>query len=215
MPIADTASLIIYFTLGIALGWWWHRRRAGVGRPQLPALTTGGEPAANDGTASSVLTRHEAKRAKRATGKSGPRLRRCPSDLELKMVLVVRKDLKLTANAVAMLAAQAAVESVDLIRSAPAAIALPPPDGDWHEWLRWWNEEGVAKVTLRVNDGAEFAVLVAAAMADGLPLAVATSTCGPSAAAAGGGAAATDAVVAIGPAPVDRINELTGHLKLL
>jgi peptidyl-tRNA hydrolase len=135
-----------------------------------------------------------------------------PSSVDVKMVLIVRKDLKLPAGDCAAACAQAAMSSIALVDSvgAEAKLVARPPKGTpeecatyaWPDWQRWWYQYGVAKVTLRANDAAEFAKVVAAARLLDVPVHVQQN------------AAGVDAVAAVGPAPASLINEASGTLKL-
>jgi peptidyl-tRNA hydrolase len=181
-------SAVIFLIIGILMGSCLHRCVASVGAV----------PAASNALLAPNLTRSGKRRTKRP--------RRKPADMELKMVMVVRKDLKLKADEVAVGCAQAAIDAVAVAALTAteddgAAAAAPAAKGRgramWWQWLEWWNEEGTAKVVVRAEDLEEFKDVVEACIAAQLPY-----------------AALNDAIVAVGPAPVDDIDDVCGHFKL-
>jgi peptidyl-tRNA hydrolase, PTH2 family len=112
-----------------------------------------------------------------------------------KMVLVVRADLEMGRGKIAAQAAHAAV----------AAVLATRGSVDYRHWLR----EGQPKVVLRVDSAEQLDEITAAAQAARLPVQVihdagrtqlepGTLTCG-----------------AIGPAASERIDAITGGLRLL
>eukprot|EP00672_Neobodo_designis_P000628 CAMPEP_0174869444 /NCGR_PEP_ID=MMETSP1114-20130205/67886_1 /TAXON_ID=312471 /ORGANISM="Neobodo designis, Strain CCAP 1951/1" /LENGTH=210 /DNA_ID=CAMNT_0016104689 /DNA_START=52 /DNA_END=680 /DNA_ORIENTATION=+ len=168
-------TVAVYFVIGAVLAHWLFMGPFGA-----LVFADAGEPrklgAANT---SGNSTRSGMRRSAKETGR---RRRSCPDDLELKMVLVVRKDLKLKAPDVAVHCAQAAIDAVALATNAPmppdAAAAREPetPEeeaaerrGMWRQWLEWWNEEGVAKVVLKADGAEALADIAGECTAMGLP----------------------------------------------
>lgn len=118
-------------------------------------------------------------------------------NLRLKMVLIVRKDLPMTANDVAMRSASAAVGVISHIYKTQQTAA----NGDestWWRWYLWWNRVGVTKIALRCPDASEMMRLQELAVRNNLPYFV-----------------EGDAVLAVGPAPSDNLEPVSGGLKLL
>jgi len=114
-----------------------------------------------------------------------------------KQVIVVRTDIRMGKGKVAAQAAHA---------SLGAALKVMK---NRSEWFESWEEEGQAKVVLKVTDQGALFELEKRALKEGLPVQViedrgltqvpeGTVTC-----------------IAIGPAPSERIDPITGHLKLL
>ena len=147
-------------------------------------------------------TRQAIKRSK----KIGTLRAKKPKNLNVKMVIVVRKDLKPTEQHVSTLAATAAMEAVEKAGTAPAPMPLRSGEvvAGPSDWLRWWNEEGVAKITLRAKDAGEMDAIIQLARTSGLPLSTQVIPNGSS----------EVAVCAVGPAPDTVIDPVTGHLRL-
>jgi len=117
--------------------------------------------------------------------------------LRYKQCIIVRTDVKMGRG---KLAAQVAHASLS------AAIEA------WNrrpEWFQEWLQEGQRKVVLRVSSKEELEQLYAAAVARGLPAAI-ISDAGLTQLPPG-----TLTAVAIGPAPSEMVDEITGKLKLL
>jgi PTH2 family peptidyl-tRNA hydrolase len=130
---------------------------------------------------------------------------------EMKMVLVVRKDLKMTTGKIAAQCSHAAVAAVDLITD----VALEPPQdpadatAQWPQWLDTWRVMGTKKVALRVDDEETLLALAQAATKAKLPHYM-IQDAGRTQIAAG-----SRTVLAVGPAPASRVDEITGQLKVL
>ncbi|EPY17646.1 peptidyl-tRNA hydrolase, PTH2 family [Strigomonas culicis] len=128
---------------------------------------------------------------------------------DMKMVLVVRKDLKMGAGKVAAQAAHAAVGVVERVMEYEGECL---PDGSEHPWWAWysaWSEEGCQKVALQCPDEEALMALQRAAKEKQLPYYLVRDA-GRTQIAAG-----SKTVLAIGPAPKPNVDELTGQLKLL
>lgn len=112
-------------------------------------------------------------------------------------MLVVRRDLRMSLGKAVAQGAHAAVEGVARAgRSHPA-------------WVSGWASDGQPKVALRAEDLAELDDVCTRAEAAGLPVAR-IADAGYTQLEPG-----TVTCAAIGPAPADRIDEITGTLKLL
>lgn len=198
-------SLVLFFLLGWGLQRWLLGAPA---RPAAPAIAAPAATSPSKKPAAPLPTRASMKSARQKKVKPPPTAP-CPDDMELKMVLLVRRELKLPVKAVAELCSQAAMDSVQsILDGAAPAPASDDVEGTPADWLRWWNEEGVAKVTLRVDGSAEdFTKLLAGATAAGIPSASLNAPSGPG--------VGSVAVAALGPAPVDLLDPVTGSLKLL
>ncbi|TPP43284.1 Peptidyl-tRNA hydrolase PTH2 family protein [Leishmania donovani] len=152
--------------------------------------------------------------------------------LRLKMVFVVssRVQPKITAQEVAVLTASAGVQLVELLQqetklsaavSVPASESLCAADSQdhqrWRHWYLWWNRIGCGKITLKCPDKDTMELVVATARKHRLPMAMARRS---ETAVTGGEqveivAKPSDVVVvALGPAPSDVLEPITGSLKL-
>lgn len=116
---------------------------------------------------------------------------------EYKMVLIVRNDLKMGKGKIAAQCAHAAVGAVE--RLAYENLAA----------LRHWQRQGQPKVVLKVEDESSFFDLQALAKALNL------NTCIISDAGRTQIVPGSKTVLAVGPGPISKIDEVTGHLKLL
>ncbi|KAK7201443.1 Peptidyl-tRNA hydrolase PTH2 [Novymonas esmeraldas] len=133
----------------------------------------------------------------------------------VKMVLVVRKDLKMGQGKTAAQSAHAAVavvEEILALRSESAAnpeAALDPVSAAWLQWYDAWHLTGCSKVALQCADEAAMLALAKHARQMDLPHYVVRDA-GRTQVAPG-----SRTVVAIGPGPKSLVDEVTGQLKLL
>ncbi|MFH1275638.1 MAG: peptidyl-tRNA hydrolase Pth2 [Candidatus Woesearchaeota archaeon] len=114
--------------------------------------------------------------------------------MSLKQVILVRQDLKLPKGKLAAQAAHASVEAV--MRSDKKLVNK-------------WREEGMAKIVVKVNDQKELLKYLQLAKDEGLVTALITDA-GKTVVAPG-----TRTCLAIGPDEEEKIDYLTGNLKLL
>lgn len=116
---------------------------------------------------------------------------------EHKMVLVVRNDLGMGKGKIGAQCGHATLGAYKrAVKKTPAAVA---------SWSRW----GQAKICVKVNSEAELLEIEQLAAALGIPH-YTVADAGRTQIEAG-----SLTVLAVGPAPVAQINEVTGHLKLL
>jgi PTH2 family peptidyl-tRNA hydrolase len=120
---------------------------------------------------------------------------------ELKQVIVVRADLKMSRGKLAAQAAHAAVEAV--VRILQSGVR------EWREWLDRWLREGQKKVVVKVESEEELLQVYREALQLGLPAAL-VEDAGRTELPPG-----TRTVVGIGPAPASIVDKVTGRLKLL
>jgi len=114
--------------------------------------------------------------------------------MSLKQVILVRTDLKLPKG---KLAAQAAHASVDAVLKSDKKI------------VNEWRDEGMAKIVLKVKDEKELVSFFQKAKDDDLVASLITDA-GRTVIAPG-----TRTCVGIGPDEEDKIDQLTGKLKLM
>ncbi|KAL1589801.1 hypothetical protein WHR41_01790 [Cladosporium halotolerans] len=118
---------------------------------------------------------------------------------ECKLVLVVRSDLGMTKGKIAAQCSHATLACYKmLVRADPS-----------HPVLKRWERLGQAKVALKIDSEEDMLMLQAQAISLGLCAQV-IHDAGRTQIASG-----SATVLGIGPAPKSKINEVTGHLKLL
>ena len=117
-------------------------------------------------------------------------------DFEYKLVVVVREDLGLTPGKMAVQVAHAAVSCAMSCKR------------DRTKWFRTWFDEGQRKVVLKGFDLAHLRELEARAKKAGLTVET-VADAGLTEVTAG-----TVTCLGVGPAPSDKIDPVTGELKL-
>jgi PTH2 family peptidyl-tRNA hydrolase len=115
----------------------------------------------------------------------------------LKQVIVVRMDLKMSKGKIAVQVAHASL------------MAAFEAYHNFREWFIEWWREGQKKVVLKVDSEKELLELYNKALEKRLPVAL-VADAGLTELPPG-----TTTALAIGPAPDHRVDEITGHLKLL
>ena len=118
-----------------------------------------------------------------------------------KQAIVIRTDLGMSRGKIAVQAAHAAVTAVVSI--------LESNNAEWKRWFREWYSKGQAKIVLRVESKEKLLELYIKAQAKGLPVSI-VEDAGLTELPPG-----TITAIAIGPAPLEKIDEITGTLKLL
>lgn len=118
-------------------------------------------------------------------------------NFDFKLVVAVRRDLKLSKGKMAAQVAHAAVMCATRSRSSHP------------EWYRRWIGEGQKKVVVYVDTTEELLATYNAALSAKLP-ATLVRDAGHTEIPAG-----TLTVAGIGPGPEEKVDEITGHLKLV
>jgi peptidyl-tRNA hydrolase, PTH2 family len=119
-----------------------------------------------------------------------------PEDLSMKMVLVVRTDLNMSAGKISAQCVHAALGAYRIASSSnPALVAV-------------WEDSGEKAVCLKCKGEAEIHELQDAATRLGV-VSYLVADAGRTQIAAG-----SETVLAVGPGPEKLINQITGHLKL-
>lgn len=118
----------------------------------------------------------------------------------VKQVIVIRRDLRMgRGKAVAQGAHAACKNLVHIMLSG---------NKEWKAWLEEWLRSGEEKVVLRVDTENELLEVYRKALSRGLPASL-IADAGRTQLPPG-----TKTAVAIGPAPEEMVDEITGHLKL-
>ncbi len=117
--------------------------------------------------------------------------------MNLKQVIIVRKDLKMGAGKTAVQVAHASVLGVENAKSRH------------RKWFDVWFEEGQAKIAVKVRGLRELMEVKKRAEDHGLPV-VQVNDSGLTQLPPG-----TTTCIAIGPAPSELVDKVTGDLKLL
>jgi PTH2 family peptidyl-tRNA hydrolase len=117
--------------------------------------------------------------------------------LKYKQVILVRTDLGMSIGKTAAQVAHGAVSAAEAARIG------------WMEWWSGWMDEGQCKIVLRVKSEEELLRFDEMAGREGLPKALVVDK-GLTEVAPG-----TVTCLAIGPAPSDKVDKLTGVLPLL
>jgi len=119
------------------------------------------------------------------------------SDFRYKQVIVVRSDLKMGRGKIAAQAGHAAVSAAEEARK------------HFQRWWKAWLDEGQCKIAVKVNTENELLRLEGEAKKSGLPHAL-ISDRGLTQLPPG-----TVTCLAIGPAPSNKVDKITGKLALL
>lgn len=117
-----------------------------------------------------------------------------------KQSIVLRKDLKMGHGKAAAQASHASCDAVFEIMESNRR--------DWKDWLDAWKKQGQMKVVLKVNTREEIEEVYRQALELGLPCSI-ISDAGRTQLPPG-----TITAVAIGPAPEEIVDRITGKLKL-
>ncbi len=120
---------------------------------------------------------------------------------EMKQVIAIRADLKMSKGKTAVQAAHAAVEAVLSIIDSGNTM--------WLGWLRVWRSQGQKKIAVRVANEQELLEVYREALRLGLPASL-IADAGLTELPPG-----TRTASAIGPAPSRLVDRVTGHLRLL
>lgn len=120
--------------------------------------------------------------------------------MSFKQAIVLRRDINMGRGKAA---AQAAHASVDVVLS-----VVKSRREDWLRWLEEWVKCGQVKVVLRVDSERELLEVYENALKLGLPASIIRDA-GRTQLPPG-----TLTAVAVGPAPEDLVDRVTGHLKL-
>jgi len=118
---------------------------------------------------------------------------------EMKQAIVIRKDLDMGRGKAAAQAAHAACDA--LVKALRAG-------GQWKEWAEEWLAEGQKKVVLRVESREELEAVYRQAVEARLPASI-IEDAGLTQLPPG-----TVTAVAVGPAPAELVDRITGRLKL-
>ncbi len=118
---------------------------------------------------------------------------------EIKQAIVVRRDLNMGRGKAAAQAAHAACE---------ALVRALREGGRWREWAEEWLSQGQKKVVLRVDSREEIEEIYRQAVEAGLPASI-IEDAGLTQLPPG-----TVTAVAVGPAPEELVDRITGKLKL-
>lgn len=117
-----------------------------------------------------------------------------------KQSIVLRRDLGMGPGKAAAQAAHASCEAVFRI--------LDGGEPRWMEWLRAWRSSGQKKVVLRVGSERELLAVYTEALSLGLPASL-IADAGLTQLPPG-----TKTAVAVGPAPEELVDRVTGRLRL-
>lgn len=130
------------------------------------------------------------------------------SERQAKQVIVMRTDLNMRKGKMVAQGAHASLKAF-----LHAERATEPRDGSEHPWdapLRAWNESGTAKICVGVDSEDELIRVLSEAAKAGLPVSIVTD--------AGHTefhGVPTRTCIAIGPCWADRVDPITGELRLL
>eukprot|EP01063_Lacrimia_lanifica_P036238 TRINITY_DN7133_c0_g1_i1.p1 TRINITY_DN7133_c0_g1~~TRINITY_DN7133_c0_g1_i1.p1 ORF type:complete len:624 (+),score=205.19 TRINITY_DN7133_c0_g1_i1:138-2009(+) len=120
---------------------------------------------------------------------------------DLKMTLIVRKDLKMGAGKMCAQCCHAAVGCLEKVDGGDNAT--------WKHWKQRWRRIGCAKVALKCESEQDLLDVQAKAKKEGVPTYLVRDA-GRTQIASG-----SKTVLGVGPAPLSKVNSLTGKFKLL
>ncbi|KAL0478106.1 peptidyl-tRNA hydrolase [Acrasis kona] len=127
-------------------------------------------------------------------------------DERCKLVLVVRTDLKMGSGKIA---AQCGHATLGAFRDVLRKYRKNKSTKNHLDWLKSWDESGCAKIAVQVKSLDDMERIYKAAKDAGLPvhkvIDAGKTQIAPN----------TKTVVAVGPAPESKVNQITGSLKLL
>ncbi|KAH9580141.1 Peptidyl-tRNA hydrolase [Trypanosoma melophagium] len=178
-------------------------------RQQKPKVETGNEGAENNDGKNEWST-EESEEENYDSSEEDSEFERM-EELRLKMVLVVRRDVKkMSTQDTVVSAASAAAELVHKIQKDIDHIK-------WQEWYLWWNRVGCAKITLKCPDAETLQRIVLEADTSGIPWcsAITATSSQFSSSSSSSSALENMMVAALGPAPSAFLDPITGSLKLL
>ncbi|MCE4610348.1 MAG: peptidyl-tRNA hydrolase Pth2 [Desulfurococcales archaeon] len=118
----------------------------------------------------------------------------------VKQVIVLRRDLRMGRGKAAAQAAHASCEAVFTILDSGRA--------EWVRWLEEWRRLGQPKIVVRVDSLGELEEVYRSALEMGLPASFIRDA-GKTQLEPG-----TPTAVAVGPAPAELVDKITGRLKL-
>lgn len=118
----------------------------------------------------------------------------------MKQAIVLRRDIEMGRGKAAVQAAHASCEAVFTIMESRRR--------EWKEWLEEWRREGQKKVVLRVDSLGELLEVFDKARVEGLPASLVVDA-GHTQLPPG-----TKTAVAVGPAPEELVDRITGGLRL-
>ena len=116
--------------------------------------------------------------------------------MELKQVMIVRKDLRMSCGKLCAQCCHASLEALEKMKR------------ENHEWVEFWQQTGQAKVVLQIGSEKELLELFEK-IKKKFPCAL-IKDAGLTQTKQG-----TITAIAVGPAPEVELDKITGHLKLL
>lgn len=116
--------------------------------------------------------------------------------MQLKQVIIIRKDLRLNCGKMVSQGSHASLEALEKMKR------------ENHEWVEYWQQTGQAKVVLKVNSEKEL-LEIFEKIKKKFPAAL-IKDAGLTQTKQG-----TITCIAVGPAPEQDLDKITGHLKLL
>lgn len=120
---------------------------------------------------------------------------------KMKQVILLRMDLSMKTGKKVAQGAHASLGAVRMIQN--------QYNSDWKKWMDIWENFGTAKIALKINSEDEILSFYQKAKENNLPHYLVRDA-GRTQVASG-----SITALAIGPAPVKLLDEITGHLKLL